>query len=215
MCVGLEAPEGIDPIQDERLHPEERSLALAMAAPRRTSFVLGRIALREAMNRLGLAAAPVLPSADGEPLLPKGVAGSISHKGRIAVAIVAVTDADHVGVDLELLRARGTDLSRHVLSPAERVGAAHLAPADLAREVLIRFSMKEAVYKALYPSVQRYVGFHEVGADPRPDGTIAIHFALRRGEGPFIATGHWRILNDVAVAMPAVLSVVRVRSGLA
>ena len=118
VCVGVEAPDGFDVTDDERLHPEERSFALALAATRRTSFALGRIALREAVGRLGIALPPVRRALEGEPILPKGLAGSISHKGRLAVAVAAVADEARIGVDLELLRVRRSDLSHKVLSPA-------------------------------------------------------------------------------------------------
>lgn len=212
VCVGLEAPDGVDAVDDERLHPEERRLALSMVAPRRASFALGRVALHEAMNRLSVSPAPVLPSSGGEPLLPRGVAGSISHKGRIAVAIAALSDAERVGVDLELLVERRHDLSRRVLSAAERDRTAHLSARELAREVLVRFSLKEAAYKALYPWVQRYVAFREVEVEPAPGGTAAFRFALNNGEGPFFAEGHWHVMNGLTAA-PAVLSLVHLRRG--
>jgi 4'-phosphopantetheinyl transferase EntD len=207
VCVGVKAPDDVDIAADARLHPEEQSFALALSAARRASFALGRIALREAATRLGVALPPVLSSEGGEPLLPKGVAGSISHKRRLAVAMAALTDDAQIGVDVELLRARQSDLSHKVLSPAERARLSHLGRAELQREVLVRFSLKEATYKALYPWVRRYVGFHEVEVDPAPDGSAAFHFALKAGEGPFACRGRWEMLDGFG-GTPATLSMV-------
>jgi 4'-phosphopantetheinyl transferase EntD len=53
------------------------------------------------------------------------------------------------------------------------------------REVLIRFSVKEAIYKALDPFVRRYVDFAEVEVDLHPDGIAEATLNLKHGEGPF------------------------------
>jgi len=45
--------------------------------------------------------------------------------------------------------------------------------------VLLRFSIKEAVYKAIDPFVQRFVGFREVAVFPEPDGQVAVRAHLQ------------------------------------
>jgi hypothetical protein len=39
-------------------------------------------------------------------------------------------------------------------------------------EVLLRFSLKECIYKALHPFLQRYVSFQEVSRDDTPPQTV-------------------------------------------
>ena len=52
-----------------------------------------------------------------------------------------------------------------MLTEAEQAEIASLAERDRAREVTVRFSAKEAIYKAIDPFVRRYVGFQEVEVD--------------------------------------------------
>merc|ERR1712146_560730 len=44
--------------------------------------------------------------------------------------------------------------------------------------LMIRFSFKEAIYKAIYPIVQRFVSFQEAEVRPHPDGSISTTMIL-------------------------------------
>ena len=57
------------------------------------------------------------------------------------------------------------------------------------RAVVMRFSIKESMYKAVDPFVQRYVGFHEAEVELGPPPRA--HFQLARGEGPFAVEATW------------------------
>src|ERR1019366_2690292 len=165
----------------------------------RRSWTGGRAAMREALARSGLAAAGVPADDRGAPVLPPGVAGSITHKERIAAAIVAFEARARVGVDVEMDVARSHDIAPRVLRDAERDELAAL-DADLrAREVLLRFSAKEAIYKALDPFVRRYVGFNEVSVSPRDDGGAVVASYLREGEGPFAIDVRWRRFDGIVL----------------
>ncbi|MEI6738893.1 MAG: 4'-phosphopantetheinyl transferase superfamily protein [Gemmatimonadaceae bacterium] len=119
----------------------------------------------------------------GAPALPAGVTGSISHKrlapdandpngaprGR-AIAIAAFGAQQTVGVDLEV-RPTAAELGRPDIGPriltARELAALPTGDALQRRETtLLAFALKEAVYKAIDPVVQRYVGFTEVEIDP-------------------------------------------------
>lgn len=70
-------------------------------------------------------------------------------------------------------------------------------------DLLEFFSVKEAIYKALYPHVPRYIGFEE--AEIGADGQIRMH--LKEGEGPFeiVSSLRWeesRLLAFVEVLRP-------------
>ena len=73
----------------------------------------------------------------------------------------------------------------------EAAEIASLEVGDRSRALLLRFSMKEAVYKALDPYVRRYVAFREVTVAPRSDGTADVQTSLARGEGPFRVEAAW------------------------
>ena len=68
--------------------------------------------------------------------------------------------------------------------------------------ILLRFSLKEALYKALFPRVGRYVGFDEARVRPGLDGLAQVDLFLKDLEGPFQveARYHW-IENHLLAAI--------------
>jgi 4'-phosphopantetheinyl transferase EntD len=202
LCVGVRMPaadEDVRSLARARLRPEEVAHAGGLTAILRRSWVGGRVALREALGRLGLEAPPVLSDDRGAPALPSGIAASITHKEGLAAALAARDGAARVGVDLELDVPRTQDIARRVLTAGELAGLASLPAAERDREVLLRFSAKEAIYKAIDPFVRRFVGFQEVAVEPRPDGGATVLATLRDGEGPFAIDVTWRRFDGVVL----------------
>lgn len=67
------------------------------------------------------------------------------------------------GVDIELPAVRRrVDLRRRVLTPRECDNLGLVSGVTEQEEVLLRFSMKEAVYKAAHPFLRRPLGFKDV-----------------------------------------------------
>ncbi len=163
----LDTPHGrcvlVDLDDDEEaaiaaLPAPEQALARAKLLPTtRRDFVAGRTALHLALDDFGTA---IAASHRGGPAMPAGFTGSVSHKQGTAIAIVAPAGAGWVGVDLEHAAASKQDIARRILTAAERTAL----PAD-PRAVTLRFAIKEAIYKAVDPIVERYVGFTEVELD--------------------------------------------------
>lgn len=176
-----------------RLHADERHHLATLGARRQSSWLGGRLALRHALEGLGvLAPGPLLSTARGAPLLPSGVVGSITHKDTLAVALVARDEGWTMGVDLEEEGARGyLHLARRILTEREQGRLSALEPAGRERELLLRFSGKEAVYKAIDPFEQRYVGFHEVELETRPGGTFDVHLLLTSQGTPLTVEAGW------------------------
>ncbi len=186
--------------------PEERAYAESLTYLRRRTWVGGRAALRRALEAAGLEAQDhILANDRGAPRLPDGIAGSISHKETLAVALVAAQPHARVGVDLEIERSQRVDIAPSVLTVEELAEVESLGGEERAREVLLRFSAKEAVYKALDPYVRRYVGFREVSVKPTEDGTAHVRTALHLGEGPFDVEVTWRRTEGI------ILTTARVR----
>lgn len=191
------------------------------------------------------ASSAILHNQDGAPVLPEGVAASISHKRHMAVALVQPGCDGYVGakrlgatyvysrmtratiardlpspalytryvdgsmrasvvevallaqetlqscrrarvgllrkltlrdrrshhragVDIELPGVRRRkDLRRRVLTPQECDNLGGVPGVSEEEEVLLRFSMKEAVYKAAHPFLRRPLGFKDVSASVR------------------------------------------------
>lgn len=163
LVVVLAAPEELA-AQLAALHPAERAVAATLSPIRQREWVAGRTALREALRREALLGdEPLLRDDRGAPQLPAVAAGSLSHKGSWAAALVAPRqDGRSIGVDLEDARGPRLDISRKILTERELAAFAALPDERRNPELALRFSLKEAVYKAIDPWVRRYVGFREV-----------------------------------------------------
>jgi 4'-phosphopantetheinyl transferase EntD len=201
LCLGVWLPRAVedaDALAQGVLLAEELAMAATMTPVRRRTWIGGRVALRMVLQRAGLDAPPVLVDDRGAPVLPPGIGGSISHKEELAVALVArEAGGARIGVDVEGERPRPIDISAKVLTQGELQEIAHLAHAEREHEVLLRFSAKEAIYKALDPFVRRYVGFHEVSVTPRPDGIAAVHPMLAEKTGAIEA--RWRLVEGTVL----------------
>ena len=156
----------------------ERAHAQSLGEVRRRDLIAGRTALHLALEDFSHA---ILADDRGAPMLPAGLSGSVSHKGRFAAAIVGAADGGFVGVDLEHAAPPRLDIASRILTPREQA----LLP-DRGRAVTLRFAIKEAIYKAIDPVVRRYVGFTEVELDLLED-RCAITTAI-----PLSIDVHWR-----------------------
>jgi enterobactin synthetase component D len=78
-----------------------------------------------------------------------------------------------------------------VLTDEEVAEVAELEGPSVPREVLLRFSAKEALYKALDPFVHRYVAFKEVAVTPMAGGAAHVRMHLPASEGSFETEVRW------------------------
>ncbi len=189
-----------------RLHPDEAALARAWGERRQRTFAMGRLAAHEALATLGHDSdAPILPDERGAPRVAAPLCVSVSHKDEVAAALALRAGDDRIGVDVEPLAARAQvrDISSHVLTEAERAELAPLDDDTRRRELLLRFSLKEALYKALDPFVRRYVGFLEVEARPQGDGPERdVTLTLPASEGAaFRAEARLILIDELAVSL--------------
>ncbi len=191
--MGVRLPDGEAP-GGETLPAEERAFAANLTAGRRRTWLGGRVALRQALVRAGMDSPAVLVDARGAPMLPPGISGSISHKETLAVALVASVrpeGEERLGVDVEVDAEPAYDIASRILTGEEADEIARLEGRSRAREVLLRFSAKEAIYKAIDPFVRRHVGFKEVAVRPLPGGTADVRLHLPVSEGVFGAEVRW------------------------
>ena len=168
-----------------RLHPDEAVVLSKFKRSRRSTWVGGRLALAQACEVLGHAARPLLNDERGAPVLPKGLTGSLTHKNSLAVALVAPSqNGMRLGVDVESMKLRQSAIERMILTDEERAIFQTVLDSDKEKYLVSRFSLKESIYKAIDPFVQRYVGFKEVEI-VETDDTIGARFMLKDNEGPF------------------------------
>jgi len=184
----------------ECLHPGEVDYAINVASSTaRLSFVLGRLALRNALEQslpqsystgLSLDDAYVLLKDEyGRPCMPIGFLGSISHKDKTAAGLVCSgatynkegSPSSAIGVDLEYCNNKKGKIARRILTANEISSLGKLTCLDRDEEVLLRFSLKEALYKAMHPLICQYVGFQEAEVQPKDDGSAEITLDLKSG----------------------------------
>ena len=173
------------------LADEEKAFAADLKDRRRRTWIAGRVALRLALAREGIAHGSILATPRGAPRLPDGVVGSVSHKDHVAVALVARASDASLGVDVEVDARRRYDVAHHVLTDDEQLEMETLDPETKERDVLLRFSAKESIYKAVDPFVQRYVSFQEAYVAPRADGGARAELRMKPEEGRFDVDVRW------------------------
>ena len=154
---------------DLALLPEEMAGFAGSVIKVRRASGAARIVARQLMSRLGRAPQPIPRSTAGMPVWPGGIVGSLAHDARIAVAAMARQD-DFLGVGVDIEPAE----------PLERTCWASLQPRRSDGQLTtiryrgrLLFSIKEAIYKAVYPLDGTFLDHHDVEVD-LPAGTATV-----------------------------------------
>lgn len=145
VVTAVHIPDSPEPVPDEvlaTLLEPEAEFARELRGYRQVQFVGGRLALRQACGQLGVRAGPLLSTPRGAPVLPEGLAGSVSHKRDLAIAMACRTTGYTLGVDLEDYGPERLRIAEHVLTPAERAALDGLEPSRAWISLLLRFSIK-------------------------------------------------------------------------
>ncbi|MCE8024522.1 MULTISPECIES: 4'-phosphopantetheinyl transferase [unclassified Halomonas] len=131
-------------------------------AKRRAEYVAGRLCARRALRLLdGRDATPSM-NEDRSPCWPAGCVGAITHSDGWAAALVAHRQTyQGVGLDAERLlnEEQARRLATRVLTAEEIVRMRALPPSSVGLMVSTTFSLKESLFKALYPLVGRMFHF--------------------------------------------------------
>lgn len=148
------------------------------AAHRRKEYAGGRACALRALQVLGYSeAADLHGDADGVPVWPDGMLGSITHsKGLCAAVAGFINDLQIIGLDLERTdRLRAAAIKR-VVHPNE----ADFVQGDQLRASIL-FSLKEAFYKAQFPKWRTAGNFEDLalGLDLSA-GTASVNFMSDR-----------------------------------
>lgn len=199
IVAAVHIPDAPDPVPEDvldRLPADESAFARTLKGYRQVQFVGGRIAAREAASQLRIKLPPLLSTVRGAPKPPPQLSISISHKSELALAMVSLKGPFQLGVDLETygparLGIGPKVLTEHELSENLKIKGLNERWIDM----LLRFSIKESIYKALDPFVNRYVGFKEATVFPDLDGTAVVSLQLKDGEGPFWVEARYEWLH--------------------
>ena len=158
-------------------------------AKRQAEFLAGRLCARAALLQLdGTLGAPAIGE-DRAPVWPAHISGAITHSNGRAAAVVALKrDWQGIGIDLEnLLSAeRAQRLAKEILTPAELERMAASPAEHMALGVTLTFSIKESLFKALYPLVNtRFYFEHAEVLSWTPNGQVRLRLLTDLSE-------HWQ-----------------------
>jgi 4'-phosphopantetheinyl transferase EntD len=166
---------------DVKLFPEEEAVLARAVGKRRREFATARACARDALARLGLPPAPILPGERGAPQWPQGIAGSITHcAGYRAAAVALASSILTIGVDAEPDAVLPDGVLDEVSLPAERARLRDLASVapGISWDRLL-FSAKETTYKAWFPLTRRWLGFEEADITFSPvDGIFQVRLLV-------------------------------------
>jgi 4'-phosphopantetheinyl transferase EntD len=178
---------------------------LANPTPKRLAqFRAGRDLARQALARLGYPPQPIGKGPLGEPLLPAGAVGSLTHtKGYWACAVAAKVDFRALGLDAEPNVEPPARVQGRIATPPELEEIGRLPPGPAYLRLL--FCAKEALYKAACSLL---------GSAPPPltlavtiaGGPTGGSFALRTNLHPDLGSARcrWQLRDGVLVCAVAV-----------
>ena len=149
---------------------------------RQAEFLAGRLCALEAIR--GLTGKPFVPPVgeDRAPQWPQGIVGSITHSAGWAGVVAGHRQHwDGVGLDIERLLTpeRADRLASEILTPSELEGYALMSLSERAALVTRTFSLKESLFKALYPLVRQRFYFQDAAvAEVTQHGTARLHLLI-------------------------------------
>lgn len=201
VMAAIALPDGLSPAPAAvlaRLHPREAELAREERGRRQLEVVGGRLAFRAAATALGVdvSGSPLLMNSARVPLAPAALTVSITHKEDLAIALVGDAAAGVVGVDLEGgPRDRSAIMSR-VCRPEELEVVRSLPESARWPNVMQRFAVKEAIYKAIAPQLGRFFGFQAARVDVHSNEAVSIAMFLEPGDPTYEIEHELRWLDD-------------------
>ena len=165
--VLVECDYGSLRLEDPLLKPILLPFQLERAVrKRKLDFLVGRLCAQTGVGHLDqtLGSLPIRIGEKRQPMWPEGFIGSISHSQGRACAIVARNSSySLVGCDIEHHIDSNLDgICKHVCTQKEWDNAQQELKSFSKTELLtLIFSAKETLYKALFPKVRVYFGFHK------------------------------------------------------
>ncbi len=146
------------------LYPDELALIKNTSDKRQNDFCAGRYCAHRIVKELGFAEYPLLNDANGAPIWPKTIVGSISHSGNMAVAVAATTQQIRsVGVDIqEYKQPFPSRVLRSVFSSKEIYAILKVQTSLMDIYAYSVFSAKESVFKCCYSAFGRLLNFTDI-----------------------------------------------------
>ncbi|WP_428943560.1 4'-phosphopantetheinyl transferase family protein [Pantoea sp. FN060301] len=161
-CASYNAMHYSEALFDDMAIPRPQHLGQAVRK-RRAEYLASRAVVRCALQRWGADDYILGNGPQREPLWPEGIRGSLSHTHqRISLLLTRTDSGKQPGVDCErlLLPGKAEALQERIIHPAERKILQH-SGLSFATGLTAAFSVKESLYKALYPQLGQFMSFRE------------------------------------------------------
>lgn len=128
---------------------------------RRAEFVASRFLVRDVLSHVGTHGFLLNNRPDRSPIWPSGVQGSLSHTdGTVALAITKQPLC--IGIDVEQVMGLDTAVeTADVLMSSEERALLSALPLPFPLAATLLFSLKESLYKALWPRLCQPMDFHQ------------------------------------------------------
>lgn len=141
---------------------------------RKAEYLAGRVCAHSALEALSVSDQKVA-SVDKLPQWPNFISGSISHSHHLAASAVAFKK-DWLGVGLDIEKILNIERSQKLQSAVINKGEQRfITDGNLALFVSTAFSIKESLFKALYPiTKQRFYFEHAEIVDWQPSGEVVL-----------------------------------------
>jgi len=173
---------------------------------------LGRGLLQEEEDVTGSKEASLVEWREECPILAEGVStDAVGYDDGSAPDSKLASAVRGIGIDLERIDGgRGKRIGRRVLTEKEQKELGRLEAIGISKEqeAMLRFSLKESVYKAMHPIICQYVGFQEAEITPFPDGTaqVTLNLTSRSHEhlGIVVQSASWKTMGDFFVTSASV-----------
>jgi 4'-phosphopantetheinyl transferase EntD len=149
------------------LFPAEREAVASACESRQREFATGRWCARSLLADMGVQSKEIKRGKNDEAVWPDGTCGSITHtKGACCVITAFRTAYRSVGIDIEKATRLISEPARRLFLTKDEIDWINGLPAVSPDVYMTIFSIKESMYKMLYPLAKKVIGFSALSVQP-------------------------------------------------
>ncbi|MBL4831746.1 MAG: 4'-phosphopantetheinyl transferase superfamily protein [Aliivibrio sp.] len=129
---------------------------------RKAEYLAGRYCAKTLLDKRHFEDFDLQSGAGRAPCWPESIVGSISHVNDTAMAVVdSNTNLHTLGIDVEkLITPSIINTTSATILTKDEISLLKQCELDFSHAFTVTFSMKESLYKALYPQVNKFFDFH-------------------------------------------------------
>ena len=185
---------------------EQKLIELAQAESRKVQFLMGREVAHSALSKFGFVDFPILHDEKRVPIWPNNIVGSITHTNQFAASMIGwEKDWLGIGIDAESIHRKiELKLQASICGVEEREWMSSFSEEEQKKYLRIIFSIKESIYKSIYPIGRVFFYFHDAQVFLTPQNQ-SFHFILLKDCGNifstgFQGTGKYYIQNEILLS---------------